>query len=91
MPETPEPQITIVYNDLSFQNGLRRLLRTHGLAARTFSSAEAFLDKGIAPDASGCLLLDVDMPGMSGMDLQADSLAELVRLAEKLKFPTCAF
>jgi FixJ family two-component response regulator len=72
MPEIHEPQIFIVDDDLSVQTALRRLLRTHGLSARTFSSAEAFLEKAIAPDATGCLILDVDMPGMSGIDLQTE-------------------
>jgi FixJ family two-component response regulator len=72
MPEICEPQIFIVDDDLSVQTALRRLLRTRGFSAWTFSSAEAFLEKAIAPDATGCLILDVDMPGMSGIDLQTE-------------------
>ncbi|UCF95116.1 MAG: response regulator transcription factor [Desulfobacterales bacterium] len=72
MLEMPEPQIFIVDDDLSFQSALRRLLRTHSLSVRTFSSAEALLGKGLAPDATGCLILDIDLPGMNGIDLQAE-------------------
>ena len=64
-------EVFIVDDDLSVQRALKRLLRSHGLRARIFSSAVEFLSADISPDVAGCVLLDVEMPEMSGIDLQA--------------------
>jgi FixJ family two-component response regulator len=64
--------VYIVDDDPSVQRALKRLLRAHGFRSRIFSNARLFLSENISPDAGGCLLLDVRMPGMSGMDLQAE-------------------
>ena len=61
--------IAIVDDDESVRESLPDLLREFGFSARVFASAEAFL----ASDSIGqahCLILDIDMPGMSGLDLQ---------------------
>ncbi len=61
--------VFIVDDDPSFRDSLQFLLESVGLAVSIFSSAQDFLDAA-DPDAPGCLLLDVRMPGMSGLDLQ---------------------
>jgi FixJ family two-component response regulator len=55
------------------------LLRSVGLRVETFSSAAAFLGAALPPDA-GCLILDIRLPGRSGLDLQADLLKEDIHI-----------
>jgi len=74
-------EVFIVDDDLSVQRALKRLLRSYGLGARIFSSAREFLSEEISPEVSGCLLLDVDMPEMSGIELQAELRRRGVNLA----------
>lgn len=74
-------EVFIVDDDLSVQRALKRLLRLYGLGARIFSSAREFLSEEISPEVSGCLLLDVDMPEMSGIELQAELRRRGVNLA----------
>jgi len=62
------PQVFIVDDEEPVRSGLARLLRAIGMTSRTFESAEAFLESGAA-DETGCLLVDIRMPGMSGLDL----------------------
>jgi RNA polymerase sigma factor (sigma-70 family) len=64
-------QITVfvVDDDDSHRDSLMLLLESAGFAVRSFSSARGFLDEA-DPDTPGCLLLDVRMPAMSGLDLQ---------------------
>jgi FixJ family two-component response regulator len=64
-----EPIVFVVDDDESVRNSLRRLLMSVGLAVEVFPSAQAFLDRARA-DAPGCLVLDVQLPGLSGLDLQ---------------------
>jgi RNA polymerase sigma factor (sigma-70 family) len=63
--------VFIVDDDPSHRDSLRFLLESVGLAVRSFSSARDFLDCA-DPETPGCLLLDVRMPGMSGLDLQKE-------------------
>ncbi len=63
------PLIAIVDDDDSLRNSLDNLLRSVGFRAQGFSSAEAFLHANQAPDTA-CLILDVRLPGMNGLDLQ---------------------
>ena len=63
------PTVFIVDDDEAVRSALRLLLKSVGLAATTLPSAQAFLDS-YDPQQSGCLVLDVRMPGMSGMELQ---------------------
>ncbi|MGW8187353.1 MAG: response regulator transcription factor [Desulfobacterales bacterium] len=74
-------EVFIVDDDLSVQRALKRLLRSYGLGARIFSSAREFLSEEISSEVSGCLLLDVDMPEMSGIELQAELRRRGVNLA----------
>jgi FixJ family two-component response regulator len=62
--------IAIIDDDEAMQDSLRDLLEAAGLAARCFGSAEEFLKSDLHRKA-GCLILDVRMPKMSGLELQA--------------------
>ena len=66
----PEPTIQIVDDDESFLAAISQLLRASGFAVKTFSSASDLLAAADA-DATGCVLADLQMPGMNGLDLQA--------------------
>ena len=66
-----EPIVFVVDDDESVRNSLRRLLTSVGLAVEVFPSAQAFLDRAGA-DAPACLVLDVQLPGLSGLDLQTE-------------------
>jgi FixJ family two-component response regulator len=65
----PKPTIYVVDDDEAVRNALRLLFGSVGLTAVAFSSAEAFL-ADYSHDLPGCLVLDVRMPGMSGLELQ---------------------
>jgi FixJ family two-component response regulator len=62
--------IAIVDDDKSVQSALQDLMEADGLSARCFGSAEEFLESGLQRKAS-CLIVDIRMPGMSGLELQA--------------------
>lgn len=63
--------VFIVDDDEAVRRGLHALLTVNGYVAQGFASAEAFLAEH-DPTLGGCLLLDVRMPGMSGLDLQRE-------------------
>jgi len=63
------PVIAIVDDDPSVREGLESLIRSAGLRARTFGSAQEFLANRGA-EAPSCLILDLQLPGLSGLDLQ---------------------
>jgi FixJ family two-component response regulator len=63
------PVVCVVDDDAKVRQALERLLRSAGYAAVAFGSAAAFLESGRAQQ-SGCLILDVRMPELSGLDLQ---------------------
>ncbi|TDJ54281.1 MAG: response regulator transcription factor [Planctomycetota bacterium] len=65
----PEPVVFVVDDDAAVRNSLLRLIQSVGLKVRTFRSGEEFLED-FDPDAPGCLVLDVRMRGMSGLDVQ---------------------
>jgi FixJ family two-component response regulator len=71
----PAPIAFAVDDDLSVRRSLRRLLSTAGLRAQVFASAEEFLAAPLPDDAPACLILDVCLPGLGGLDLQL-ALAE---------------
>ncbi len=68
-PEPAEPTIFVVDDDDAMRESLEFLLESVGLKARAFAAAEDFLDVFQA-GTRGCLLLDVRMPGMGGLELQ---------------------
>jgi FixJ family two-component response regulator len=68
------PLISIVDDDDALRNSLDDLIRSIGFQTQGFPSAEAFLSSNQARDAA-CLILDVRMPGMSGLDLQRQIVA----------------
>ena len=64
--------IAVVDDNPSMLQGLNRLLSAHGLRVQTFASAEAFLEVECEAD---CLLLDIHLGGISGIDLQRQLIA----------------
>ena len=63
------PLISVVDNDISMRDSLESCLRSFGYRVRSFESALSFLDSDVLP-LTDCLLLDVQMPGMNGLELQ---------------------
>ena len=61
--------VFIVDDDPSVLGALKRLLRSGGFEVETFSSGREFLD-AVSPEMTGCAILDVQMPGMTGLELQ---------------------
>ena len=66
--------ISIVDDDRSIREAARALVRSLGYSAATFSSAEAFLESGWLGETA-CVITDVQMPGMSGIELQSHLIA----------------
>ncbi len=67
--QAEEPIIYVLDDDLSVRSSLEDLLASVGLRSMLFGSTREFLDTP-RPDAPGCLILDIRMPGMSGLDFQ---------------------
>jgi|SRR5579863_6605336 len=67
--------VAIVDDDESVQRALQDLIESDGLSALCFGSAEQFLDSEVRNEAA-CLIADVRMPGLSGLELQAKLKAE---------------
>jgi FixJ family two-component response regulator len=70
-----EPVVFVIDDDPSVRDALAGLLRSVGLAVRSFGSTQEFVQSE-RPDAPGCLVLDVRLPGRSGLDFQRE-LGEL--------------
>ncbi|PJJ06710.1 LuxR family two component transcriptional regulator [Janthinobacterium sp. 67] len=66
-----DPIVFVVDDDQSVREALDSLIRSIGLRVETFASAQDFL-RHQRPDAAACLVLDVRLPGRSGLDLQRD-------------------
>src|SRR5919108_5230336 len=75
----PDPVVFVVDDDPSIREALSSLLRSVGLGVEPFGSAREFLT-GPRPDAPACLVLDVRLPGLSGLDLQRELAAAQVDL-----------
>ncbi len=72
--DDPEAIVFVVDDDPSIRDALDGLFRSVGLNARYFASAQEFLQSS-RPDVPGCLVLDVRMPGQSGLELQRELAA----------------
>ena len=75
----PDPVVFVVDDDPAVRQSLGWLLESADLRTRTFASAEAFLD-AYDPQQSGCLVLDLRLPGMSGMQLHDKLVSEQASL-----------
>jgi FixJ family two-component response regulator len=62
--------VAVVEDDESCRLAMQRLLKSAGFSVQSFTSAEEFLNSGRQQE-TGCLIADIRMPGMSGLDLQA--------------------
>ncbi|MDP7603640.1 MAG: response regulator, partial [Alphaproteobacteria bacterium] len=76
---TTEQIVYVVDDDPAIRDSLQWLLTSVDLKVRTFSSGQELLDQ-VTPDLPGCLLIDVRMPGMSGLELQHELTARGIKL-----------
>jgi RNA polymerase sigma factor (sigma-70 family) len=76
---TGAPVVFVVDDDPSVRSSLKFLISTVGLQVESFDSADAFLHRK-PPDAPSCLVLDVRLPGLSGLDLQRELAARNIRI-----------
>jgi FixJ family two-component response regulator len=76
----PSPnRVYVVEDDASMRNAIKNLLRSVGLEPQLFATAQEFLDAK-RPDLPSCLILDVRLPGLSGLDLQRELSAANIRI-----------
>ena len=75
----PEPTVFVVDDDEAVCRFLCGLIASVGLRVETYASAQEFLDAG-KPSQPGCLLLDIRMPGMSGLELQKELASRNIRI-----------
>jgi len=76
---TGVPVVFVVDDDPSVRSSLKFLLSTVGLQVESFDSADAFLRKTL-PEAPSCLVLDVRLPGLSGLDFQRELMARNITI-----------
>jgi FixJ family two-component response regulator len=74
-----QPCVFIVDDDSAVRDGIGLLIETAGLAYQAFESAEHFL-QAYSEDKRGCLLLDVSLPGLNGLELQTEFARQNIRL-----------
>ena len=77
--QTKPALVAIVDDDDSVRGALQGLMKEVGFSARAFASAEEFLESG-QQQQTACLIADIRMPGMSGLELQAKLNAEHCRI-----------
>lgn len=75
----PEPTVFIVDDDKAMRDGVSLLVKSVGLPAKSFPTAQVFLESYRAAEP-GCLVLDVRMPGMSGLELQEELIHRKIPL-----------
>jgi FixJ family two-component response regulator len=80
---TTMPIVHVVDDDEPIRTAMARLLAAEGLTARTYASAEEFLS-ALRPNEPGCVVLDLQMPGLNGLELQ-------LKLAEREDPPPVVF
>jgi FixJ family two-component response regulator len=71
--------VFVVDDDSSVREAIKSLIRLVGLRVETFGSAQEFL-RSKRPDVPGCVVLDVELPGLSGLDLQRELAAHGIKL-----------
>jgi two-component system response regulator FixJ len=76
---TAEPVVFVVDDDQAIRSSLKWLIESVGLRVEAFASADQFM-RHYYPGRAGCLLLDVRMPGMSGLELQERFVREQIQL-----------
>ena len=74
-----EKMVAIVDDDELMRGALQGMLKSVGFPSQAFASAEEFLESGLQQQ-TGCLIADIRMPGMSGLELQARLNAEHCRI-----------
>lgn len=74
-----KPAVFVVDEDPAVRDGLKEMLEAHAFNVVEFSTAEEFIER-YHPDWPGCLLLDLQLPGMSGTDLQEALLKRNIRI-----------
>src|SRR5262245_34612183 len=74
-----EPVVLVIDDDQSMREGIESLLRSVGLRVKTYNSTQSFLEAEL-PTTPSCLVLDIRMPGHSGLDLQSELIKEDVRI-----------
>src|SRR5215831_20759493 len=74
-----QPLVFVVDDDASLREAIGRLIRSAGLQVRLLASASNFLIQDI-PDGPCCLVLDVQLPGLSGLDFQAELAAANIQV-----------
>jgi len=74
----PDGTVFVVDDDPTMRKALARLCQSAGIRARMFASARELLDSP-APESPACIVLDVQMPGLSGLDLQKELAAHDIR------------
>jgi FixJ family two-component response regulator len=77
--KTEQPVVFVVDDDASVRDALARALRTVGLEVESFGSTREFLQSK-RPDAPGCIVLDVRLPGPSGIELQRELMKSNINL-----------
>jgi FixJ family two-component response regulator len=68
----PQPIVFVIDDDISVREGLSALFRSVGLQVKAFASAAEFLQHKPAPEGPSCMVLDVRLPGVSGLDFQSE-------------------
>jgi len=74
-----QTSVFVVDDDQAMRNSLKWLIESVGMKVETFASADEFI-RNYYPGRAGCLLLDVRMPGMSGLELQEQFLAHQIKI-----------
>ncbi len=71
--------VAVIEDDESYRVAVQRLLKSAGVSAQSFGSAEEFLSSGLQHE-TGCLIADIRMPGMSGLELQSKLNSDHIRI-----------
>jgi len=74
-----QPTVFVIDDDVSVRDAIKGVLRSVGLRAETFASTQDFLHKW-PPDGPSCLVLDVRLPGLSGLDFQHELIKKNIRI-----------